>query len=61
MEKTEQKEAEVSADLEMAFGVGKGAVQGRWRHGEEVIEHLAEACQHLQGTKPAYPVKRLLK
>jgi hypothetical protein len=45
----------------MAFGVGKGAVQGRWRHGEEVIEHLAEACQHLQGTKPAYPVKRLLK
>jgi hypothetical protein len=61
IEKTEQKEAEVSADLEMAFGVGKGAVQGRWRHGEEVIEHLAEACQHLQGTKPAYPVKRLLK
>lgn len=47
IKKAEQKEAEVIAEMEVALGVGKGAVKGRLLLDEDVIEHLAKARQQL--------------
>ena len=38
-------------ELEVAIGVGEGAVNGRLRLGEDAIKHLAKARKELQGTK----------
>ena len=47
VKKTEQKEAEVIAEVEVALRVRKGTVNGRLLLGEDIIKHLAKARKQL--------------